>query len=151
MVDAVGGGNVDGAEVFGRDIFGEDEVGDAAAAEVVVIERGVVGGQERRPAFPPDGGVFGEVIDLAALLPADVDGAGGAGAEDAGFEAAAEVGEEELGVNGGLLGGPGGEGVEGGRLDGSVGAGVEDFTEDQRETEAGGDGERAGRCDAVDG
>ena len=86
---------------------------DATLAEVVVVECGVSGGKELGPAFPPEFGVLGEVVYLAALLPADVDGSGGFGAEDAGFDAAAEIGEEEVGFGGGFLFGPGGEIVEG--------------------------------------
>ena len=74
----------------------------------------MAGGEELRPAFPPDFRVLGEVIYLAALLPADVNGSGGLGPEDAGFDAPAQIGEEEIGFVGGLLFGPGGEVVEGG-------------------------------------
>ncbi len=134
---------MDEGERGGGGRIGVDEEADAAAAEVVEVVRGVIGGEELGPALPPLFRVSGEVIDLAALLPADVDGTEGAGAEDAGFEAAAEVGEEEDGIGGSVGLGPGGEGGEGWGFDGFEGAGGEEFTVERGEEEAEGEGEGA--------
>lgn len=114
---------------------------DAAAAEVVEVVWGVIGGEELGPALPPLFGVGGEVVDLAALLPADINGTEGAGAEDAGFEAAAEVGEEKDGRGGCMRLGPGGEGGEGRGFGGLEGAGGEEFAIEGGEQEAEGEGE----------
>ena len=117
----------------------------ATAAEVVVVQGWMIGGEQGTPAFPPDLGVLREVIHLSALLPADINGARGAGAKDAWFQTAAKIPEEENRIGGSAVFGPNGESVERVGCNGLVGAGVQYFSEEERDEEAGGPGPLAAR------